>query len=64
MMTETFAGVLGEVVRPFTYVVIEETKVNDWGIAGKPMPDLAWLVDGVWVADASTLVRAALTANE
>jgi 4-oxalocrotonate tautomerase family enzyme len=42
-MTETFAGVLGEVVRPFTYVVIEETKVNEWGIAGKPMPDLAWL---------------------
>jgi len=42
-MTETFSGVLGDVVRPFTYVVIEETKVNDWGIAGKPMPDLAWL---------------------
>jgi len=42
-MTDTFVSVLGDVVRPFTYVVIEETKVNDWGIAGKPMPDLAWL---------------------
>ena len=42
-MTETFVDVLGDVVRPFTYVVIEETKINDWGIAGKPMPDLAWL---------------------
>jgi 4-oxalocrotonate tautomerase len=43
-MTDTFAGVLGEVVRPFTYVVIEETKMYDWGIAGRPMPDLEWLV--------------------
>jgi len=42
-MTETFVDVLGDVVRPFTYVVIEETKMYDWGIAGKPMPDLAWL---------------------
>lgn len=42
-MTDTFVDVLGPVVRPFTYVVIEETKINDWGIAGKPMPDLAWL---------------------
>jgi len=42
-MTDTFVEVLGPVVRPFTYVVIEETKINDWGIAGKPMPDLAWL---------------------
>jgi 4-oxalocrotonate tautomerase family enzyme len=43
-LTDTFAGVLGEVVRPFTYVVIEETKMYDWGIAGRPMPDLEWLV--------------------
>jgi 4-oxalocrotonate tautomerase len=42
-MTDTFVDVLGDVVRPFTYVVIEETKMYDWGIAGKPMPDLAWL---------------------
>ena len=42
-MTDTFVEVLGEVVRPLTYVVIEETKMYDWGIAGRPMPDLAWL---------------------
>ena len=42
-LTDTFVGVLGDVVRPFTYVVIEETKEGDWGIAGVPMPDLAYL---------------------
>jgi len=42
-MTDTFVRVLGEVVHPFTYVVIEETKMYDWGIAGHPQPDLAWL---------------------
>jgi 4-oxalocrotonate tautomerase len=43
-LTEAFVGVLGDVVRPFTYVVIEETKVGDWGIAGVPMPDLEFLI--------------------
>src|SRR6185437_8064111 len=42
-MTEGFVSVLGEVVRPFTYVVIDETKVNDWGIAGQPQADLEFL---------------------
>jgi 4-oxalocrotonate tautomerase len=42
-MTNTFVNTLGDVVRPFTYVVIEETKMYDWGIAGQPMPDLVWL---------------------
>ena len=42
-MTETFVGVLGDVVKPFTYVLIEEVKVGDWGIAGMPMPDLEYL---------------------
>jgi len=42
-LTDTFVGVLGEVVRPFVYVVIDETPQMAWGIAGKPMPDLAWL---------------------
>jgi 4-oxalocrotonate tautomerase family enzyme len=43
-MTDTFAGVLGEVVRPFVYCIIDETPANAWGIGGKPMPDLAWLI--------------------
>jgi 4-oxalocrotonate tautomerase len=43
-MTDTFVGVLGDVVRPFTYVVIDETPVGQWGIAGVPMPDLGYLI--------------------
>jgi 4-oxalocrotonate tautomerase len=42
-LTDTFVGVLGDVVRPFTYVVIDETPVGQWGIAGVPMPDLEYL---------------------
>lgn len=42
-MTDTFVGVLGEVVRPFVYCIIEETPQMEWGIAGKAMPDLAFL---------------------
>ena len=29
---------------PFTYVVIDETPVGQWGIAGVPMPDLGYLI--------------------
>jgi len=43
-MTDTFVGVLGDVVRPFTYCIIDETPVNQWGIAGVPMPDLEYLI--------------------
>jgi 4-oxalocrotonate tautomerase len=43
-LTDTFVGVLGDVVRPFTYVVIDETPVGQWGIAGVPMPDLEYLI--------------------
>lgn len=42
-MTDTFVEVLGDVVRPFTYCIIDETPVNQWGIAGVPMPDLEYL---------------------
>jgi 4-oxalocrotonate tautomerase len=43
-MTDTFVSVLGDVVRPFTYVIIDETPVGQWGIAGVPMPDLEYLI--------------------
>lgn len=49
-LTNTFVNTLGDVVRPFTYVVIEETKMYDWGIAGQPMPDLAWLTGPEYAA--------------
>src|SRR3954464_9628416 len=42
-MTDTFVGVLGDVVRPFSDVAIDETPVGQWGIAGVPMPDLDYL---------------------
>jgi len=43
-MTDTFVGVLGDVVRPFTYCIIDEVPIGMWGIAGVPMPDLPYLV--------------------
>src|SRR3569833_856221 len=42
-MTDTFVGVLGEVVSPFVYCIIDEVTQMDWGIAGVPMPDLKFL---------------------
>lgn len=42
-MTETFVEVVGEVARPYTYCIIQETPVGEWSIAGHPLPDLAWL---------------------
>ena len=43
-MTDTFVGVLGDVVRPFTYCIIDEVPIGMWGIAGVPMPDLQYLI--------------------
>jgi 4-oxalocrotonate tautomerase len=43
-LTDAFVRVLGETVRPYTYVLIEETKLYDFGIAGRPMPDPGWLI--------------------
>ena len=42
-LTETFVGILGEVVRPFVYCIIDETPQGEWAIAGVPMPDLVYL---------------------
>ena len=43
-MTDTFVDVLGDVVRPFTYCIIDEVPIGLWGIGGVPMPDLPYLV--------------------
>jgi 4-oxalocrotonate tautomerase len=43
-MTDTFVSVVGDVVRPYTYCLIQETPQMEWAIAGKPMPDLAYLI--------------------
>jgi 4-oxalocrotonate tautomerase family enzyme len=42
-LTNTFCNILGDVVRPFVYCIIQETPQQEWGIAGVPMPDLVYL---------------------
>src|SRR6188768_1879150 len=62
-LTDTFVGVLGDVVRPFVYCIIQETPQNEWGIAGVPMPDLVYLTSekhaGV-IERSNTMMRAAI----
>lgn len=42
-MTDAFVSVVGEVARPYTYCIINETPVGEWSIAGVPLPDLPFL---------------------
>lgn len=42
-MTDAFISVVGEVARPYTYCIIEETPLYEWSIAGRPLPDLPFL---------------------
>jgi len=42
-MTDTFISVVGDVARPYTYCLIEETPTLEWSIGGHPLPDLPWL---------------------
>ena len=42
-MTDTFISVVGEVARPYTYCIIQETPLYEWSIAGTPLPDLPFL---------------------
>jgi 4-oxalocrotonate tautomerase len=42
-MTDTFISVVGEVARPYTYCIIQETPAYEWSIAGEPLPDLKFL---------------------
>ena len=62
-LTDTFVGILGDVVRPFVYCIIKETPQQEWGIAGVPMPDLVYLTSqqhaGV-IERSNTLMRGAI----
>jgi 4-oxalocrotonate tautomerase family enzyme len=49
-LTDTFISVVGEVARPFVYTIIQETPQYEWGIGGKPMPDLAYLIGPEYTA--------------
>jgi len=42
-MTDAFISVVGDVARPYTYCIIQETPVYEWSIAGTPLPDLPFL---------------------
>ena len=42
-MTDTFISVVGDVARPYTYCIIEETPQYEWSISGHPLPDLPFL---------------------
>ena len=35
-LTDTMVSIEGESMRPVTWVVIEEVKSGDWGVAGNP----------------------------
>jgi len=43
-LTDTFISVVGEVARPYVYCIIAETPQMEWGIGGRPMPDLPFLI--------------------
>ena len=36
-LTETMVAIEGESMRQVTWVVVEEVRSGDWGIAGKPL---------------------------
>ncbi|HEY8747929.1 MAG TPA: 4-oxalocrotonate tautomerase family protein [Tepidisphaeraceae bacterium] len=36
-LTDTMVSIEGENLRPVTWVVVEEVKSGDWGIAGNPL---------------------------
>lgn len=42
-MTDAFISVVGDVARPYTYCIIEETPLYEWSIGGQPLPDLPFL---------------------
>jgi phenylpyruvate tautomerase PptA (4-oxalocrotonate tautomerase family) len=61
VLTGAFVSVLGEQVRPFTFVIIEETQQNDFSIAGRPIADPQWPIGDEYKA---ILERAEQTIQE
>ncbi len=47
-VTDTMVSIEGENMRPVTWVVVEEVKSGDWGIAGKGLTteDVIALAEG------------------
>lgn len=60
-MTDTFISIVGDVARPYTYCIIEETPLYEWSIGGQPLPDLPFLYGPEYAemhAKANALMRA------
>jgi 4-oxalocrotonate tautomerase len=60
-MTDTFISVVGDVARPYTYCIIEETPLYEWSIGGVPLPDLPFLYGPEYAqmhANANALMKA------
>jgi len=59
-MTDAFISVVGDVARPYTYCIIQETPQLEWSIAGQPLPDLPFLYGPEYAGmhqQANTLMR-------
>ena len=60
-MTDTFISVVGELARPYTYCIIQETPLYEWSLAGVPLPDLPFLYGPEYAAmhaNANAVMRA------
>jgi 4-oxalocrotonate tautomerase len=60
-MTDAFISVVGELARPYTYCLIQETPLYEWSIAGVPLPDLPFLYGPEYAAmhaNANSVMRA------
>jgi 4-oxalocrotonate tautomerase family enzyme len=60
-MTDTFISIVGDLARPYTYCIIEETPVYEWAIGGRPLPDLPFLYGpeyAEWHRNANEQMRA------
>ncbi|HRC72557.1 MAG TPA: 4-oxalocrotonate tautomerase family protein [Candidatus Competibacter sp.] len=44
-LTDAFCKATMEAARPYIYVMVEEVKQGQWGLAGHPLPDPDFLVN-------------------
>lgn len=44
-LTDAFCRATFEAARPYIYVMVEEVKQGQWGLAGHPLPDADFLIN-------------------
>ena len=44
-LTDAFCKATMEAARPYVYVMVEEVKQGQWGLAGRPLPDPDFLIN-------------------